>query len=33
MEQKNKNLLLQDLCSRLPYGVILNCCDSIGKNK
>lgn len=21
MEEKNKNLLLQDLCSRLPYGV------------
>lgn len=21
MEKKNKNLLLQDLCSRLPYGV------------
>lgn len=31
MEQKDKNLLLQDLCSRLPYGVILNCCDSIGE--
>lgn len=31
MEQENKNLLLKDLCSRLPYGVILNCCDSIGE--
>ena len=31
MEQKNKNLLLRDLCSRLPYGVILNCCNSIGE--
>lgn len=25
MTQENKNLLLQDLCSRLPYGVI---CDT-----
>ena len=31
MEQKDKDLLLRDLCSRLPYGVILNCCDSIGE--
>ena len=31
MTQKDKKLLLQDLCSRLPYGVILNCCDSIGE--
>lgn len=31
MEQKDKELLLRDLCARLPYGVILNCCDSIGE--
>lgn len=31
MKQEDKELLLQDLCSRLPYGVILNCCDSIGE--
>lgn len=29
MTQEQKNLLLKDLCARLPYGVILNCCDSI----
>lgn len=31
MKQEDKELLLHDLCSRLPYGVILNCCDSIGE--
>lgn len=31
MKQEDKELLLRDLCSRLPYGVILNCCDSIGE--
>lgn len=31
MKQEAKELLLRDLCSRLPYGVILNCCDSIGE--
>mgnify|MGYP007104059894 CR=1 FL=1 len=24
MKQEDKNLLLEDLCARLPYGVILN---------
>lgn len=27
MTQKEKDLLLQDLSSRLPYGVILECCE------
>lgn len=31
MKQEDKELLLLDLCSRLPYGVILNCGDSIGE--
>ena len=31
MTQEDKELLLRDLCSRLPYGVILNCCNSIGE--
>ena len=31
MKQEDKELLLKDLCARLPYGVILNCCDSIGE--
>jgi hypothetical protein len=31
MKQEDKELLLHDLCARLPYGVILNCCDSIGE--
>lgn len=31
MTQKDKDLLLKDLSARLPYGVILNCCDSIGE--
>lgn len=29
MEQKEKQLLLADLCARLPYGVI---CDRLGKH-
>ena len=31
MTQEEKDLLLQDLCARLPYGVILNCCDTVGE--
>lgn len=31
MKQEAKELLLRDLCSRLPYDVILNCCNSIGE--
>ena len=31
MTQKEKDLLLQDLSSRLPYGVILECCGLVGE--
>lgn len=31
MTQENKELLLKDLCARLPYGVILNCCNTVGE--
>lgn len=31
MKQEDKNLLLKDLSSRLPYGVILNCCNIVGE--
>lgn len=31
MTQKDKELLLQDLCGRLPYGVILECCEIVGE--
>lgn len=31
MTQEEKDLLIKDLCARLPYGVTLNCCDSIGE--
>ena len=31
MTQEEKELLLQDLCGRLPYGVILSCCDTVGE--
>ena len=31
MTQKEKELLLVDLCGRLPYGVILSCCDTVGE--
>lgn len=31
MTQEEKQLLLVDLCGRLPYGVILNCCNTIGE--
>lgn len=27
MTQEDKNLLLRDLCARLPYGVVLQCVD------
>ena len=29
MEQKNKDLLLKDLCARLPYGVKFKWCDGL----
>lgn len=29
MTQEDKELLLQDLCSRLPYGVKINCNEDI----
>ena len=29
MTNKNKELLIKDLCCRLPYGVILLCADSV----
>lgn len=28
MTQEDKELLLKDLCARLPYNVIINCTDS-----
>lgn len=31
MKQEDKDLLLKDLCARLPYGVILNCCNLVGE--
>lgn len=31
MSQEHKELLLKDLCGRLPYGVILNCCNLVGE--
>ena len=31
MTQEDKDLLLKDLCARLPYGVILNCCNIVGE--
>ena len=31
MTPENKELLLKDLCARLPYGVILNCCNIVGE--
>lgn len=31
MTQEEKQLLLVDLCGRLPYGVILNCAGDIGE--
>ena len=31
MTQKEKDLLLQDLSPRLPYGVILECCGLVGE--
>ena len=31
MKQEDKKLLLQDLCGRLPYGVILQCCEIVGE--
>lgn len=31
MTQEDKNLLLKDLSSRLPYCVILNCCNLVGE--
>lgn len=31
MTQEDKELLLKDLSTRLPYGVILNCCNIVGE--
>jgi hypothetical protein len=31
MTQEQEDLLLQDLCARLPYGVILNCCNIVSE--
>lgn len=31
MRHEDKQLLLVDLCGRLPYGVILNCCNTVGE--
>ena len=31
MTQEQENLLLKDLCARLPYGVILNCCEIVSE--
>ena len=31
MTQEDKDLLLKDLCARLPYGVILNCCNIVSE--
>ena len=31
LNDQEKDLLLQDLCARLPQGVILNCCNLVGE--
>ena len=31
MTQEQEELLLKDLCARLPYGVILNCCKIVSE--
>ena len=31
MTQEQKDLLLKDLCARMPYGVILNCCKTVNE--
>ena len=31
MKQEDKDLLLRDLCGRLRYGVILQCCERVGE--
>lgn len=31
MKQEDKDLLIKDLSSRLPYGVILECADLVGE--
>ena len=31
MKNEDKQLLLKDLCARLPYGVILECCELVGE--
>lgn len=31
MTQEHKDLLLKDLCARLPYGVKLNCCNIVSE--
>ena len=31
MTQEQEKLLIKDLCARLPYGVILNCCGIVSE--
>lgn len=31
MTQEQEELLLRDLCARLPYGVKLNCCNIVSE--
>ena len=31
MTQEQEELLIKDLCARLPYGVILNCCNIVSE--
>lgn len=31
MTQADEYLLLKDLCARLPYGVILDCCEMVNE--
>lgn len=31
MTQEHEDLLLKDLCARLSYGVILNCCEIVNE--
>ena len=31
MTQDEKDILVKDLCARLPYGVILDCCKTVNE--
>lgn len=31
MTREQEELLIKDLCTRLPYGVILNCCEIVSE--